>query len=108
MKSAILLAALATAANVALAQAPAPATAPTVTVPPAKCEPKPEFPGRLASDTRRKVFEKEMKGYKDCMNAYLDERKAIIKANEVAANAAIEEHNTVMKKVQEDQAAARQ
>ena len=109
MKSAALLVVLATAATVAVAQAPAPAApaAPTVTVAPAKCEPKPEYPGRLASDTRNKVFEKEMKAYKDCMNAYLEERKATIKANEVAANAAIEEHNTVMKKIQEEQAAAR-
>ena len=107
MKSAGLLVLLATAATVAVAQTPAPAAAAAPVVPPAKCEPKPEYPGRLASDTRNKVFEREMKAYKDCMNAYLDERKAAIKANEVAANAAIEEHNAVMKKVQEEQAAAR-
>lgn len=107
MKSVALLAVLATAATtVAVAQAPAPAKAPEI--PPAKCEPKPEFPGRLASDTRRKLFDREMKAYKDCMQVYLDERKAAIKANEVAANAAIEEHNAVMKKIQEEQAAARQ
>lgn len=106
MKSFALLAALALAATTAVAQAPAPAK--TVEVAPAKCEPKPEYPGRLASDTRRKLFDREMKAYKECMQAYLDERKAAIKANEVAANAAIEEHNSVMKKIQDEQNAAKQ
>ena len=89
----------------ALAQQPAvaPAAAPVVNVPPPKCDPKPEWPGRLATDSRRKLFDRELKTYKDCMNAYLEERKAHLKANEVAANAAIEEHNTVMKKITEDQ-----
>lgn len=97
------------AATSALAQQPsAPAAAPSVTVPPPKCEPKPEWPGRLATDSRRKLFDRELKQYKDCMNAYLEERKAHLKANEVAANAAIEEHNTVMKKITEDQKAGQQ
>ena len=92
------------AATGAFAQQPAaPAAAPVVNVPPPKCEPKPEWPGRLATDSRRKLFDRELKQYKDCMNAYLEERKAALKANEVAANAAIEEHNAVMKKITEDQ-----
>ncbi len=89
----------------ALAQQPAAPSVVEVAKP--KCEPKPEYPGRLASDTRRKLAEREMKQYKDCMNAYLEERKAVMKANEVAANAAIEEHNAVMKKVTDDQNAER-
>ncbi len=102
---ALALAALSIGAT-ALAQQPAPA--PVVEVAKPKCEPKPEFPGRLASDTRRKLFDREMKGYKDCMNVYLEERKAVMKANELAANAAIEEHNAVMKKITDDQNAGRQ
>jgi hypothetical protein len=89
-------------ASQALAQQPAAAPS-VVNVPPPKCEPKPEWPGRLATDSRRKLFDREMKQYKDCMNAYLEDRKAHLKAHEVAANAAIEEHNAVMKKVTEDQ-----
>lgn len=104
MKAILFLAALATAATTASAQAPAPAS----DVPKMKCEPVPEFPGRLASDTRKKVFDKEMKQYKECVQAYLDARKAALKANEAAANAAIDEHNTVMKKITEEQNAARQ
>ena len=90
-------------ASSALAQQPAPAPAAPVNVPGPKCEPKPEWPGRLASDSRRKLFDRELKIYKDCMNAYLEDRKVHLKAHEQAANAAIEEHNAVMKKVTEDQ-----
>ena len=91
-------------ATSAIAQQPAAPAAPAVVnVPGPKCDPKPEWPGRLASDTRRKLFDREMKAYKDCMNVYLEDRKAHLKAHEQAANAAIEEHNTVMKKVAEDQ-----
>jgi hypothetical protein len=68
-------------------------------VPKHKCEPKPEYPGRLAmqSDTRSKLFEREVKAYQACMNKYLDDRKAVMKANEENANAAIAEYNAVMK-----------
>jgi hypothetical protein len=77
-------------------------------VPKHKCEPKPEYPGRIAmqSDTRRKLFEREIKQYQDCMNAYLDQRKTSMKANEENANAAIAEYNAVMKKLNSDQEAA--
>jgi hypothetical protein len=105
----LVLAACTFGAATAYAQQPAaPANAPTVTVAPAKCEPKPEWPGRLATDSRRKLFDREMKQYKDCMNAYLEDRKVHLKAHEQAANAAIEEHNAVMKKVTEDQKAGQQ
>ena len=77
-------------------------------VPKHKCEPKPEYPGRLAmqSDTRRKIFDRDIKTYKDCMDGYLAERKVAMKANEENANAAIGEYNEVMKKINADQAAA--
>ena len=104
----LLAAGLVGAASSALAQQPAAPAAAPVTVAPPKCDPKPEWPGRLATDSRRKLFDREMKTYKDCMNAYLEERKAHLKAHEQAANAAIEEHNTVMKKVTEDQKAGQQ
>ena len=70
-------------------------------VPKPKCEPKPEYPGRLAlqSDVRKKSFEAELTKYKDCVNAYLADRKAGMKAEEDAANAAIADYNDVMKKI---------
>ena len=82
----------------------------TVDVPKPKCEPKPEYPGRLPmqSDSRRRLFEREVKAYKDCMTAYLEDRKAASSANAAAANAAIEEFNTTMKKINADQEAARE
>jgi len=74
-------------------------------VPKWKCEPRPDYPGRLAMsvDSKRKVFERDMKNYQDCMKVYLDARKAAIKANETAASDAVDEYNGIMKKIQEDQ-----
>ena len=81
-----------------------------VDVPKPKCEPKPEYPGRLAlqTDSRRRLFEREVKAYKDCMTAYLEERKAASNANLAAGNAAVEEYNTTMKKINAEQEAARE
>ncbi len=77
-------------------------------VPKPKCEPTPEYPGRLAmqSDSRRKSFERELAVYKECMDKYLADRKASLKANEDGANAAISDYNSVMKKINEAQKAA--
>jgi len=77
-------------------------------VPKPKCEPKPEYPGRLAmqSDNRRRAFERDLKNYQECINAYLAERKAAMKAEEDAANATITDYNALMKKINDDQKAA--
>jgi hypothetical protein len=82
----------------------------TVDVPKPKCEPKPEFPGRLAMqvDSRRRLFERELKTYKECMTAYLEDRKTASNANLAAGNAAVEEFNATMKKINADQEAARE
>ena len=87
------------------------ATAPwaqTADVPKPKCEPKPEFPGRLAMQREavRKVFDSELKAYRACMQAYIEARKAAADANTTAGNAAIEEYNAIMKKIIAEQAAA--
>ena len=96
MKRFVIASALALAANVPLAQAE---------VPKNKCEPKPEYPGRLAmqSDNRRKAFERELKTYQECINNYLAERKAAMKAEEDAANSTIAEYNEAMKKINDAQ-----
>lgn len=109
MKHAVLALACAFAASAALAQAPAPAPAPAADAIKPQCDPKPEYPGRLAMtvDTKRKSFERDMKNYETCMKAFLEERKNAIKANETAANTAIETYNAVMKKIREEQEAAR-
>lgn len=98
MKRTLLAAALAAAAAGALAQAP-------TDVPPPRCEPKPVVPGREMLKDRmvKRMFDADLKAYKDCMTAYLDQRKAAIKAHEQAANDAINEYNAVMKALNEAQ-----
>jgi hypothetical protein len=68
-------------------------------IPKPKCEPKPTYPGPHMREEAvvMRNFKRDYDKYKVCMNAYLDERKASIKANEAAANAAIEEYNTTVK-----------
>ncbi|MDQ3026251.1 MAG: hypothetical protein M3R58_07085 [Pseudomonadota bacterium] len=80
----------------------------TVTdVPKPKCEPKPVLPGTrmMEEPSVRKRFQSDLDAYKKCMNDYLEERKATIKANEVAANAAIEDYNGTMKAMADAQKA---
>lgn len=104
MKKIVLLALLLPVA--ALAQAPA-ADAPkaAIEVPKANCEPKPEYPGRLGMQvqSRRTEFQKDMKNYEVCIKAYVETRKATIRANEVAVNAAVDEYNTLMTKIRKEQ-----
>ncbi|MFZ3321269.1 MAG: hypothetical protein WA190_02785 [Usitatibacter sp.] len=111
MKGITVFAALALCFAVPAVQAAdaAPATPAAATVEPPKCDPKPEYPGRLAlqSDNRNKAFRLELDKYKDCVNAYLADRKAAVQANEAAANAIIADYNAVMKKINEAQAAAK-
>ena len=75
----------------------------TVEVPKAKCEPVPVMPAKslMADKMVRRTFDNDLKTYKECMTAYLDQRKAVISANTDAANAAINDFNGVMKKLNE-------
>ena len=106
MKRTALALALALGATAAYAQAPA---TPAATVPPAKCEPKPVYPGAKAiqHDMKREAFQKELKAYQDCVKSYVAERKAFIEASNAAIRAAVEEHNAVLTKFREDQDAAK-
>jgi len=106
----ILLAALAVTATAAFAQQPAAPAAPATPValpdvPGPKCDPKPKWPGpRMREDAKAmKDFKRDHDAFVKCMQGYLDERKAAIKANENAANAAIEDYNNTMKALQEAQ-----
>jgi hypothetical protein len=76
-------------------------------VPKPSCEPKPVLPGaRMREDsTAMRNFKRDHDKYRDCMNAYLDARKASIKAHESAANAAIEDFNATMKALNDAQKA---
>ena len=106
MKRYILAAALA-ASSTAFAQAPA---APVVDAPKPTCEDPGSYPGRVGMQTedRRNKFLKGVETYKTCMMNFVEERKAVIKANETAARQAIEDFNVRMKKYQEEQEKARE
>jgi len=115
MKRSALALALAFCATAALAQAPAaPAAAPAATTPaatvtPAKCEPKPVYPGVkvMQDDKKREAFSLVLKNYQDCVKTYVAERKSAVEANNAAIRAAVEEHNAVLTKFREDQDAAK-
>ena len=100
----LILAAFAAAAT-AFGQAPAPA--PVVETPTPKCEEPDKYPGRIGMQTEsiRKRFLKSIETYKTCMVGFVEERKALIKANETAARVAIETFNAKMKVLNDEQEA---
>ena len=83
---------------------------PVVEAPKPKCEDPGAFPGRVGMQTedRRNKFLKAIETYKTCMLNFVEERKAVIKANENAARGAIEEFNTRMKRYAEEQEKAKE
>jgi hypothetical protein len=82
----------------------------SVEQPKPKCEDPGAFPGRVGMQTedRRNKFIRALESYKTCMMGFVEERKAVIKANETAARGAIDEFNAKMKKYQEEQEKARE
>jgi hypothetical protein len=74
-------------------------------VPKLACEPKPSLPGpRMREEpAAMRNFKRDLDKYKACMTAYLDARKASMKAHEAAANTAVEEYNATMKALNDAQ-----
>jgi hypothetical protein len=107
MKRSILTFLLSLFAAAAFAQAPA---APVTDAPKPKCEDPGAFPGRVGMQTedRRNKFLKGVETYRTCMLNFVEERKAVIKTNEVAARQAIEDFNARMKKLNEEQEKSRE
>jgi hypothetical protein len=62
----------------------------------------------MQTEDRRNRFVKSVENYKACMLAFVEERKAVIKANETAARAAIESFNVRMKQLNDEQEKARE
>jgi len=92
--SALLAGAFLAVAGSPLAQAPAPApSAPPPTIAAPACT-KPEFPGKVAPQSRQKKWSDEFKAYIECLKGYIGERNAAIEANSKAAKAAVDEFNT--------------
>lgn len=104
MTKTLIALAFSASALTAAAQAPAAATpAPAAPVVKHNCT-KAEYPGRLATTTRQKVFERDLEAYKKCIMGFVDEqRKAadaaieIQRAHVAAGNAAIAEYNEHVK-----------
>ena len=79
-----------------------------VEMPAPKCEDPGPYPGRVGMQTedRRNRFIKGVETYRNCMVAFVEERKAVVEANQSAAKKAIDDLNTRIKKINEEQAAA--
>ena len=88
-RSTLALAVLATAAAPALAQE----------VPKLACDPKPEYPGKFASPSQQRVFDRTFKAYDTCIKAYVEERQKAMKAQEVAAQGAVDDYNALVKQM---------
>jgi hypothetical protein len=79
----------------AFAQQAAPAAAPAAPVASTAAGPKPsctkpdEFPGRLASENRKRAWGKEVNAYIECVKKFIDEQKTIGDVHYNAANTAI-------------------
>jgi hypothetical protein len=73
--------------------------APAAVAPAHSCQ-KPEIPGRLASDTQKKLFDRRFKEYGNCIKKYIDDQQAIVKSATDAANGAINEYNGFVKQIQ--------
>ena len=86
------LAALLVTAPLAPALAQVPATSAVPPVPSHTCV-KPEFPGRVASESMLRRWQTDFRAYVDCMKAYLAERNAAIDAQAAKAKAAVDEIN---------------
>ncbi len=72
-------------------------------IPKPKCEPKPQLPGQMMRQDTMSMrrFNQDVKNYKDCIMAYVEERRKVSQANTDAGNAAIEEYNQLMKELNE-------
>ena len=111
MKRIFLAAALLACASTPFAQTAEAPKVPAVEVPKPKCGAQPQFPSsklELQGESRRRAFDRDLKAYDECMKAFIEERKAIMKANQEATTAAVEEFNAFVKKVNEARAAANQ
>ena len=79
-----------------------------VDMPAPKCEDPGPYPGRVGmqTDDRRNRYIKGVESYRNCMVAFVEERKAVVEANQTAAKKAIDDLNARIKKINDEQAAA--
>jgi hypothetical protein len=75
---------------------------PTAAIAKPSCE-KPALPGEMmrTDPNITKRYNQDVDAWTKCMKSYIEERQAIMKANEEAANAAIKEYNDAIKAMNE-------
>ena len=93
--------ALACAAVGAMSQQPAaPAAAPTAAaapVPRPACTKPGQFPGSLASENQKRIWQKSYVEYVDCLKKFIGEQQALAEPHVKASNDAINEYNEGVK-----------
>ena len=102
---AVLVVTLAAATSSVVCAQQTPAAAPTVApaasteAAPAKpsCTKPGDYPGNLASDTQRRVWQKEYLAYQECMKKFITEQKALAEPYVKAYNAAVDDYNASIK-----------
>jgi hypothetical protein len=100
MKSTV-LAPLLVAVAFALPTAPVAAQGNPATISRNTCEKPEDYPGRLASDARRKAWQSSMDAYGACIKKYTADQRAIVDAAMKAGNDAVEEYNAVVAKAKD-------
>ena len=88
-------------ASVLLALSASPALAQGAAASKNTCARPEDYPGRLASDTRRKAWQKSMDEYGNCIKKYAADQRAIADAAVKAGNDAVEEYNAVANRAKE-------
>ncbi len=78
-----------------------PAWGQPIAIPKNPCEKPEDFPGKLASDTMVKAWNKSMENYTVCIKKFATEQKAIVDAATKAGNDAVEEYNATVNKAKE-------
>ena len=62
---------------------------------------QPEAISKFASDNQRKVFQRRIKEYTECIKKFVDDQNQVAQAAINKANAAIAEQNAYVKKISE-------
>ena len=108
-----IFAAITIATSTAFAQAPAPATGtPPVAAPAASasttqaCVKPGHYPGKKASDNKKEAWIAEIRAWGDCVKIFVADLRAQVDAKIKLANSTIEEYNTGVKELQEEQKVA--
>jgi hypothetical protein len=106
--------ALSFAITTAFAQTPAAATgtAPAAAAPAGaasgtqSCVKPGHYPGKKASDNKKEAWIAEIRAWGDCVKTYVADLRAQVDAKIKLANSTIEEYNTGVKELQEEQKVA--